>query len=359
MIVNYSNNLPKVQIKPIALNNKLAFGQTARLNKDTFTFGAAQEKQGEQLAVFSSIGKGIVKPVKDILSAVVKNPLATGLIVAATVAVIHFLPIMGTALALGVCAFGGYQILAGLFNGIKAVKAQKTAENKDYTKANNHFQNVGEGMFDVALTANAAVRGVKELRGTISAISEASKAAAAEGKTLTAAQKLYSVLKQVQTRAQVSSAPTKIEDVLQQIIQDGKNELLLLKDAGKIKQSTKDLKEIIEKIADPNKKAQLLKLLDDLSDVTKHSKRAEQISSAIKEILQAEKVTNTEVARLLEIVDATREQPAVLAVLKSALKTGTVDDAAKALNKIIGANRYSDDAIKTVVGVENINDTTE
>lgn len=351
MNVNLSNNLTRVQPR---LNNMTqpAFGGYLAPKTDTISFGNATTVKGEELAVFKNIAKGVVKPIKDIVKAVIDSPLATGLVVATTAAVIHFIPVVGTALAIGICGFGAFQVGAGLINGIKSARAQKGAEEKDYTKANKQFERIGEGLFDLALTANAALKGVKELQGTVSAISEATTAAAQEGKTVNFAQKLYAVLKQAQTRAQVTNAPKQIETVFSRIAQEGKTEFELLKSSGKIKKTTKDLKEVIEKILDPTKKTQLLKLLDDLSSVTHSSERALKITAEITKLLSAEKITTVETSRILEIIDASREQPAVLAVLKAAMKTGTVDDAYKALNKVIGANRYSDDAIKVVAGTD-------
>lgn len=351
MNVNVSNNLTRLQPK---LNNMTqpVFSGFLQPKTDTISFGNAKEVKGEELAVLKNIGNGIIKPIKDIIKAVVNSPLATGLVVATTAATIHFLPVVGTALAVGICAYGAYEMGAGLINGVKAAKAQKGAEEKDYTKANKQFERLGEGIFDFALTANAALKGIKQLQGTVSAISEATAAATQEGKTINFAQKLYAVLKQSQTRAQVLKAPRKVDTVFSRIAQEGKAEFELLRNSGKIKKSTKDLKEIISKILDPAKKDKLIQLLDDLSEVTHASERAIKITAEITKLLQAEKITGVETSRILEIIDASREQPAVLAVLKSAMKTGTVDDAYKALNKVIGANRYSDDAAKVVASTD-------
>lgn len=354
MIVNNQIGIPKLNIKPNK-SSQASFGMTNQLKVDTVHFGATEkaENKGTELAVLKSIGKGLIKPISDIFNAVVKAPLATGLIVAATAAIIHFLPILGTVLAVGVCGFGAYQMATGVIKGVSAARAQKNAEVKDYTNANKQFEKVGEGLFDFGLTANAALKGIKEVKGTISAISEASKAAAAEKESINAAQKLYAILKQVQNKNAVKTAPTKLETVFQRIVEDGKNEFLLLKQSGKISKSTKDLEEVIKKISDPAKKQQLLELLDKLSDVTKHSPQAEKIAATIQELLKAEKISSTETARILELIDATREQPAVLAVLKSAMKTGTVDDAVKTINKMVGATRYGDDAVKAYAGIDN------
>ncbi|MGD9580242.1 MAG: hypothetical protein AB7V50_02625 [Vampirovibrionia bacterium] len=357
MNINLSNNLTRVQPK-VEIQKQPVFSGLMTQQTDTVSFGSKKDvkDKSKELAVVTSIAKGIVKPIGDIVEAVVNSPLATGLIVATTAAAIHFIPVLGTALAIGVCGFGAFQMGAGLVKGIKEAKAQKGQEEKDYSKANVQFSRIGEGLFDVALTANAAIRGVKQLQGTVSAISEATAAATQEGKTINFAQKLYAVLKQAQTRAQVMNAPKQVDTVFSKIAQEGKAEFELLKSSGKIKKTTKDLKEIIEKVIDPGKKAQLVKLLDDLSSVTSKSEQASKITSEITSLLNAEKISGTETTRILEIIDASREQPAVLAVLKSAMKTGTVDDAYKALNKVIGANRYTDDAVKVVAGAETATD---
>ena len=355
MLVNHTNVIPKVETK-LKTSSQPSFGAVNRFQTDTISFTSAKEDKGPQkLHVMKSIAEGIFNPIKDIVSAIIKAPLVTGLVVAATAATIYFLPIVGTALAVGVAAYGAYQLGSGLINGIKAAKAEKTAETKDYTKANQQFERVGEGVFDLALTLNAAIKGVKQVSNTIKAIGEASKTAAANNQVLTGPQKLYAILKQVQTEKAVASAPKKLETVYNRILQDGKDQYVLLKEAGKLKKSTKEMQAIIEKIANPEQKAKLIKLLDDLSSVTKHSPQADQISTAIREILNSEKITGTETARILEIIDASREQPAVLAVLKAAMKSGqgTMDDVAKALNKIIGANRYSDEAAEVVAAVDN------
>lgn len=342
------------------LPNQPAFGALQQVKTDTVSFGneaaAPATQQGEKLAVLKNVVKGIFKPVKDIIDAVIKAPVATGLVVAATAAVIHFLPIVGTALAVGIAAAGAYQIAAGTIKGISEARQEKGKEVKDYADANKQFRRVGEGIFDLGLTLNAAIKGIKEVQGTISAIGEASQAAQAVegGKGLTGSQKLYAILKQVQTRSQVEKAPKTYNTVFKRIIDDGKAEFVLLKEAGKVKKSTRDLKDIIDKVADPAKKEELVKLLDNLSDVTNKSDKARQITQAIRELLAGEKVTGTDTGRLLEIIDTAKDQPAVLAVLKSAMKTGTVDDAAKTVGKLLGKTRYTDEAGKVVATTENI-----
>lgn len=341
------------------LPNNPVFGSLTQTKTDTIAFGNTAEAtmpQGEKLAVMKNIAKGIFKPVKDIFDAVVKAPIATGLVVAATAAVIHFLPIVGTALAVGIAGLGAYQIATGTVKGIAEARQEKGKEEKDYADANKQFRRVGEGVFDLALTLNAAIKGIKEVRGTVSAIGEASAAAKEADSSLKGSQKLYAILKQVQSRSQVEKAPKTYNTVFKRIVDDGKAQFALLKEGGKVKKSTKDLKDIIDKIADPAKKEELAKLLDSLSEVAGKSESAKQITGAIRELLANEKITGTDTARLLEIIDTAKDQPAVLAVLKSAMKTGTVDDAAKTVGKMLGKTRYTDEAGKVVATTENIVD---
>jgi hypothetical protein len=349
MIVNFTgqNQTVKPQLKPLAKPN---FTASLPQKVDTVSFGAkeAKEAAGEKLQVFKSLAQGVWRPIETIGKAIIENPVPTGLVIAAAVATITFLPIVGTALALGVCGFGAYKIGSST---IQAVKAYKQGDNH---KANNEIKDVGEGVFEVGLTVVPAIKGVKELRGTVNAINEASKAAATEQKALNFVQKLYAVIKQVQSKSAVTKAPRTYQTLFERIKNDGISEFALLKNGPKIKRGSKELEKVISQVQDPARKSQLMNILEELAKTSDKAKSS-QMMQTISELLKAEKITTTDIGKLVEIVENVKEQPAIIAVLKQAMKAGqgSVDDAARAINKALGAGRLSDDAARTIAAVEN------
>lgn len=348
MNVNFvgSTQLVKPQQKKVS---QPAFCAAKTQGMDMVSFAGSKEAKdkGPQLSVMKNLAKGFVKPIKDIAQAVVNAPLATGAIVAATAATIHFVPVIGTLLAVGVASAGAIKIISSVAQAFKAKKGG------DIEKAQKEIRDVGEGAFDVALTANAAIKGIKEVSGTVRAILEASKSVANEGKAINLVQKLYAIIKQVQTDKAVINAPKKFDTMVNTLKKDGVAEFALLKDAFKIKKSSKDIEAMISKVKDAGKKEELIKLLDAIKDATPKTNSAKYVDQ-IAGILKSEGITNVNTAQLIEIIETIREEPAVLAVVKGAMKVGTVDDAARAINKVIGKSRFSDDAVKVAVTSEMV-----
>jgi hypothetical protein len=356
MIVNYTNSVTQLQPKHKPLAPQ-AFQGVRVKNADVISFGKRGEnaektekvQPKEKVQVLKNIAIGVLNPIKDIAKAIIENPIPTGAIIAAAVATIHFLPIVGTALAVGVCGFGAYKMAESTVSAIKAKKGG------DIERANKECRDFGEGLFDVGLTVMPAIKGVKELRGTADAISEASKAASKTGETVHWVQKMYSIIKQVQKSDDVVKAPTTISDMIAKIKDDGIKELAALRGAYKMKESSKELQKVIEKVADPSKKKQLLELLDELAKVSDKAQKSEALNQ-INVILKNEKILSTDIQKVLEIAENIKDQPAVVAIIKQALKmgNGSLDDAARAVNKAVGGTRFSDNAARTIAAADDL-----
>jgi hypothetical protein len=113
---------------------------------------------------FRSFAKGLVDPILSVGKFIINEPVKAGLYLGATLLAMQQLPILATGLAVGMCAFGGYQVVSGigqLFSGLRKGDANKT---------NAAAEQLGRGVFDVAVTYSGAIKGVKALGSAVGLI---------------------------------------------------------------------------------------------------------------------------------------------------------------------------------------------
>jgi hypothetical protein len=107
----------------------------------------------QKLSILKSLGKGFIAPIKEFVAtikehAAVALPLMLGLGY-----VIRRFKQLGAALSLGMVGYGAIKSTYNSAKSIKAIHAErkKVETERDYTKANQHIQQIGEGVFDVGL----------------------------------------------------------------------------------------------------------------------------------------------------------------------------------------------------------------
>jgi ribosomal protein L30/L7E len=177
----------------------------------------------EKLKVLSSLGMGFIQPIKDIYKTVMKNPVASAVVIALTAAAMKHIKLVGTLLTVGICALGSYKVGSGTLNSLRAIRAErkKDSEERDYAKANNNIKKAGEGIFDVALTANAAINNTRSLFRSGQAVSQAKEA--------NTYQKIYALLKQIESKDDILRGPANIKALGNTIKHEGINEINKLK----------------------------------------------------------------------------------------------------------------------------------
>lgn len=355
MIVNFTstnqNLKPQQQVKM-----QPAFGTLGKQKADVVSFRDKTEKpegKGEKLSVISNIVRGIVKPIQDIAKAFIEAPLPTGLVVASIAAVIHFLPVVGTALAVGVCGFGAYKIASSTMSAIKAAnteKAKEKPEERDFAKANLQLREVGEGIFDVALTAGTAINGVKQLANT-------AKMTAGETQ-LNTYQKLYAFIKQLQNREGIPAEVSDFNTFIQRIKGDGLNELALLKQTinnnNPIKVS--ELEKLLDTVNKDNA-GKASELFGELAKAIKNEGPAKTTLGNAAEWLKAGKfdtITANKTAILNALntsnIDSMVTNPELVKLVNQFMRVANPDDAAKFITKIVNKGPDS----KTTLGVTGI-----
>lgn len=247
MVVNFTSNTPKIQTKRAPSFERKTLVQP-KMQRDVISFGAEDEKPApppEKLHIASNLIKGMFKPIKDIVKSLIEAPLATGVVIAATAAAIATIPIIGTALAIGICGLGAGKILVG------AVSAIKDHHKGDNAKANKDIQQVGEGIFDVGLTVNSAIKGVKQIANTVNAIKEASQTVAKSGGNLGIFEKLYAIVQQVQKSDVIPQGPKNIKEFGTRIKEDALKQVAALRETitgSKPKVSVPEIEQVLDKV---------------------------------------------------------------------------------------------------------------
>ena len=98
-----------------------------------------------------SFAKGIFSP----LTAIIKHPIATIGVVAATAAACTLVPVLGPIMAVGFGALSAFQIGKGVVDVVQNYK------QGEYDKAEKSFETVGQGTIGVAMTALGLKQGAK------------------------------------------------------------------------------------------------------------------------------------------------------------------------------------------------------
>ena len=104
--------------------------------------------------------KGVFEPMTSVVKYVLNNPLQASIYLGASLFAISQFPILGSALAVGIFGFGGFQMATGL-GGI--VNNMRKGDNE---KTNAAAARLGRGTFDVAFSAGSALKAVKSIRGS-------------------------------------------------------------------------------------------------------------------------------------------------------------------------------------------------
>lgn len=298
-----------------------------------------KQPKGEQLSVLPNLGRGFIQPIKDIFKALIEAPLPSAIILGATAAAMRFSKLFGSMLTIGICTYGAFKIGSGTINASKAIRAEKKKdlEERDYAKANAEVREIGEGMFDVALTAKTAADSAVSLYNTGKAIAAA--------KSATVAQKVYALIKQTEQPAIIMAGPKQLPDVWTAFKADGMKEIIKLKNMLTGSRSS-EIPEAMQKMGDMIGKAnpQKAEVVEGLQDIAKlfktDSKTAKGINSILNQ-LRTENVSKlapeqiTQIQNLLSGVESLEEIPAGMRVLRGAMKSGVdkLDDVSRVITK--------------------------
>ncbi|MEW5821714.1 MAG: hypothetical protein AB1782_16085 [Cyanobacteriota bacterium] len=296
----------------------------------------------------TSFAKGLIRPIKEVAQAIIEKPAQSALVIGFTAAIVRCVKPARLLLSGLVAGYGSYRIGSGLLNARKELKAG------DKEQANKSIENVGEGVFDVSLSAisiNKSIAAIKETKAAV-------KAATQGGKALTTAQKVYTAL----------MFPAKSADVTK--LKDGAT----VKDALKLVgtegwQAIKDFKngvqgkvtEGVTKTADSIKSGQLktdiLKVtgkvknffkdinFKNLGQLAVYAERLED--TAVDAINTLEKMDGVD---LINLIDSVREEPDSLVALKELKRRGKLDPVAEQITRTIGNNRYQEVEVKDKYG---------
>ncbi|MEW5819521.1 MAG: hypothetical protein AB1782_04970 [Cyanobacteriota bacterium] len=297
---------------------------------------------GEKLAVAKSLAKGFVQPIKDIFNAIVQAPLPSAIILGVTAAAMRASKLFGALLSTGICAYGAFKIGSGSIKAAKAINEQKSLDQseRNYAAANKQISEIGEGIFDVALTANTAVKSAKSMINTGKAV------LAAQGASM--AQKAYGVIKLTESPTQIMQHPQTAGAMWQAFKQDGITEILKLKSiltgsrTGEVPEAINKMGELLNK-AEPAK-ADVVKGLQDIAEMMKKdSATAKRIQSVLSQLQveQLSKLNPEQVNQLKYILagfESAEEIPAGMRVLRGVMESGNqVDDVATKITTRIKA----------------------
>ena len=299
-----------------------------------FTAKKADPNEPQKLRVIMSLGAGFIQPIKDIGNAIINAPLASFVVLGATAAAMRVSKLFAGALTVGIAGYGAYKTAAGTIKAAGAIKEQKGSETPDYKEANAHIKNVGEGLFDVALTANAAVKSVKAFINNTKAI------AAAKGATIE--QKIYAAAKQLQKSDDVLSSPKTFTEIGKALKEEGMAEITKLKSIFNRKTDAQVASRLGDALKTGNAtKEQVIAALQEVKNTL--GDKSGRIGRTIEQLQKTDTITSlkvgeiAEIESLMESIDAAKEAPAAVKVLRQVM--GSVDDVAKVIKKrVVGGN---------------------
>lgn len=333
-------------------------------DKDTVEFSTKKKAQPEKLQIFKNLCKGFTQTIVDIGKTLIQSPIATLLIFAATAAAIRSSKLIGSLVTIGIFSHGLFKTSTGTARTIKAIKTEKAKDDDDdrnYKKANAEIRNIGEGLFDIALTANSVIDSVKSISNSVKTI--------AATKNSNSVQKMYSLFQQYETTDAVSNAPKTVEQAISRFKGTLKTEFSKIFN--------------FKKPADTNKQAQIIdqmtKMMDDskltVEDVTKGlgdirdtfknnssiTGRIDSITSQIKNagITKLTSAQVEEIKGLISSIESLEEIPAGVKALRSILKSETeIEDAQKFIAKY-GKQLVSKSQEATKVAVTSFEEVTD
>lgn len=144
-VQTFTSNPPETRIERARITNQ----------NDTFKNSQSVNKSNNGKFDFSeaakNLGKGIISP----LTAIIKHPVATIGVLAATVAATTLVPVLGPLMAIGFGAASVYQIGKGTYD------AAKNYKNGNYDDAEKSFDKIGQGIVGTVLTALGMKQGAK------------------------------------------------------------------------------------------------------------------------------------------------------------------------------------------------------
>lgn len=365
MVVEFTSSKPITQIK-LKPKNQLTFQQLPKAKGDVVHFSANDKETkpaAEKVKVLPNLMKGFIKPIKDIFKSLIDAPLATGVVIAATAAAIAVFPIVGTALAVGICAFGAGKIAMG------TVSAIKQSGKGEVEKANNSIQQVGEGVFDVALTANAAISGLKKVGQTVKAVGEAVKEATAKGGQLGIFEKLYAFVQQIQKSETIPQGPKNLNEFVTKIKENAVKELAALKETisnGGKKVSVPEIEEVLNKVESLKGKQvdQAAKAFEQIAAALKDGSGKDWLQQAAGWLQnnQVDKVVANKSAIIEALqksnVDSILRDPEIIKIVNQVMKSTNPNEAVSLIRKIAGAPE-TEEAVKVIAGADAVTGTEE
>lgn len=332
-----------------------------KLEDDRVEF--SKDEKPEKLQIIKNLTKGFTQTLVDIGKTLIKSPVATLLIFAVTAAAIRSSKLIGSLVTIGIFTSGAIKTAAGTVGSMKAIRAEKAKEKdeRNYKNANMQIRNVGEGLFDIVLTANSVVESAKSISNSIKTVSSC--------KDASTVQKAYSIFQQYETTEAVANAPKTVEQAI-------------TKFKGTLKAEFSKIFNL-KKPTDPNKQAQIIdqmtKMMEDskvsvedvtrsLNDIKETFKHNDSIASRIDAIasqLKNNGITKLTAAQVEEVkgligsIESLDELPAGVKALKGILSSKTeLEDAQKIIAKY-GKSLVDKSTEATKVAVTTFEDVTD
>lgn len=343
-IHNNAANLTAAKVSKISFTDKDEHKETAKVSP-----------KGEKLAVCRNLIGGIFSPIKDVLKAVLDKPLPSVIIISTTAAAMRYIKLLGALVSIGICTYGGYKVGTGTTNAIKASKAEKTKEPEDrnYAEANKHIRKVGEGLFDVALTAGTAYKGLNSIISSCQAIQKTACQS-------TFSQKIYALAKLNNDSQQILSGPKDFKTLIAVFKEEGSDELIKLKSSftGVKTNDTPEIVGKIETFLTQNPQPQKEEVINLLTNLSKNLKpqQSKQLISVISDLrnenltsLPADKIA--ELSAMLSTLKSSGELYPAVAVLKEA--TRRTDILKVASNITAQVNNMTTPAVSTTDNVRD------
>ncbi len=130
---------------------------SAATSSETCTDGKDDGKIG-LLSKIGNVVKGVAKGAVNMVKGALQHPIKTALTVAACC-----IPVVGPAIAIGLGAYGAYQGVKTIINGVNTANAATTD-----AEAKEAWQNIGNGTFTTAVSAIAVKGGTSMLKSQLS-----------------------------------------------------------------------------------------------------------------------------------------------------------------------------------------------
>ena len=127
-------------------NNNQFYKTKFTSKKDSFEKQVKEDKSNNGKFDISEAGKNFIKGVLSPLTAIIKHPVMTIAMIGITAAACSLVPVLTPILGIGFGALSVFQLGKG------CVDVAKNIKNKDYDKAEQSFNTVGQGTVGTALS---------------------------------------------------------------------------------------------------------------------------------------------------------------------------------------------------------------